>query len=103
MSGELSFGTRKHREFLDKLIDDEGVRSEYEKDPVKVLHGHGIGFDPANKPAPGQLPDLAEMRAGRDKMVKAMDDAAGLGGDVHADMHSWNIVVFGLECMDAEE
>ena len=35
MSGELTFGQQKHRDFFHKLINEEGVRTAYEKDPVK--------------------------------------------------------------------
>lgn len=76
-AGHLDFGTAKHRAFLDKLIEDDGVRYRYEKDPIAELQKHGIGHDPENPPVPGELPSKDEMRAARDEVVSVMNRAGG--------------------------
>lgn len=75
--GTVNFGTQKHRAFLDKLIQDDAVRAEFEKDPVKVLSQHGIGYDPANPPRPGKLPSKDKLREVRDTAVEAMQKNGG--------------------------
>ena len=86
MSGELNFGQEKHRAFIDKIVNDEGVRAEFERDPVKVLQEHGIGFDAADKPKPGRLLDTETLRARRDQLAKEMDEAGGHGSN----MEEWH-------------
>lgn len=77
MSDDLNMGSAKHREFVDKLINDDGVRSAFSADPVKVLQDHGIKYDPANPPKPGALADAKTLEGRRDDMVKTLDTDNG--------------------------
>lgn len=77
MSDELTLGERKHRDFIDAIIDDASVRSRYEEDPLQVLFEFGIGYDPANPPKPGDLPDPEALREARETMLEALNEGAG--------------------------
>lgn len=75
--GTLDLGTGKHRAFIDELINDDGVRARFEKDPLSVLQERGIGYDPANPPGPGTLPSKEDFRAMRDEAVSTMNRSGG--------------------------
>lgn len=79
MTDELSFGEQKHRDFIDTLINDESVRSDFEQNPLEVLHRFGIGYDPAHPPEAGQQLDPARLAAKRDDVLEVMDENAGVG------------------------
>lgn len=73
MSGDLNMANPKHRDFIDKLIKDDSFRATYEKDPVKVLKDHNIRFDSANPPQPGQMLDVAALKAARARVIADLD------------------------------
>jgi hypothetical protein len=76
-NGELNFASKKHRAFLQMLIDDDDARAEYEKDPVGVAARHGIGHDPENPPTRGPLPSKQEIRDMLDSAVRVMNESGG--------------------------
>ena len=71
---------KEYRSFLERLVNDEEFRCEFEREPASVLRREGIPFDPRSLPSRAQLPPREVLEAELRKPLEELSKFGPGGG-----------------------
>ena len=82
---DLNMANPQHAAFVDALVNDDAVRSQFASDPTSVLKQYGIHYDASNPPAPSaNVPSADALKTARDGIVADMAKFLGWDGGPQA-------------------